>query len=135
MSLRLRSLGTVLVSAAALVVPAGSAEAQIPFQDLVVTLGGSIETYSGNFSAVTVPVVDSSDHAVSAVGEVGARGSLFLLRRRSRSLLLRFDGGMRQAAAFGFEVRDYAPREWVGSTSLEFSEGLGSWGSLTASPA
>lgn len=107
-------------------------EGQVRWNDLVITLGGSGERYSGNFSAVTVPIVDSTDHATAAVGELGVRGSLYLLEEENgtRSLELSFDAGMRQAAAVGFELRDYAPREWVGEAALELVEGLGSWGSL-----
>jgi hypothetical protein len=110
--------------------PTKSAEAQVRFRDFVVTLGASAESYSGNFSAVTVPVVDSTEDASAAVGEVAVSGTLTLLRSQERSLEVSFDGGMRQAAAFGFEVRDYAPREFVGSVSPRFTAALGSWGSL-----
>ncbi len=109
----------------------GSAEAQVRLRDFVVTLGGSAESYSGNFSAVTLPVVDSTEHASAAVGEVAIRGTITLLRTQERSLQISFDGGMRQAAAFGFEVRDYAPREFVGSLSPQFTAALSSWGSLS----
>ena len=106
--------------------------AQVRWDELVVTMGGSVERYSGNFSSVTHPIVDSTDHATAAVGELGVRGSVYLLEEPggSRSLELSFDAGMRQAAATGFEFRDYAPREWVGQASLELVEGLGGWGSL-----
>jgi len=109
--------------------PAG---AQVEVRDLVLTLGGSIETYSGNFSAVTVPIVDSTDHATAVVGEFGARGVVMLFRAPRSSVELSFDGGMRQAAAVGFEVRDYAPREWVGSAAVQASQTLGGWGSVFA---
>lgn len=105
---------------------------QVRWRDLVLTVGGSAESYSGNFSAVTVPIVDSTDNAVAAVGEVGARGVLSLIRAPKRSLEFSFDGGMRQSAAVGFKFRDYAPREWVGSASAMFTEGLGTWGSVVA---
>jgi len=105
-------------------------EAQARFRDLVITLGGSAESYSGNFSAVTNPVVDSTENASAAVGELAVSGTLTLMGTRERSLEVSFDGGIRQAAAFGFEERDYAPREWVGSASTRFTQGLGRWGSL-----
>lgn len=106
------------------------AHAQVKVRDLVVTLGGSLEDYAGNLSAVTVGVVDSADHVVAVVGEVGLRGVVSLVGSRMRSLDVSFDGGMRQAAALGFHLRDYAPREWVGRTSVHFSQSLGEWGSL-----
>ena len=104
--------------------------AQVRLQDLVFTLGGSVEDYSGNLSAVTVPLVDSTDHASSAMGEMAVRGQLFLLESAGRSLQLDFDGGFRQAAAMGFKVRDYAPREWVGTTEVRYLQTLGTWASL-----
>ena len=103
--------------------------AQVTWRDLVVTVGGSVEGYAGNFSAVTLPIVDSTDHVTATVGELGVRGTLDLLERRGR-LELSFDGGMRQTAAFGFKFRDYAPREWVGSAALQYQEQLRSWGVL-----
>jgi hypothetical protein len=109
-----------------------SAGAQVRWRDLVVTMGGSVEGYSGNFSAVTAPDVDSADHVVSVVGEMGVRGSLLLAESRTRSFDLSFDGGMRQAAALGFVLRDYAPREWVGSASGRVTQSVGSWGTLLA---
>lgn len=104
--------------------------AQVRLQDLVFTLGGSVEDYSGNLSAVTVPLVDSTEHASSAVGEMAVRGQLLLLESAGRSLQLDFDGGFRQAAAMGFQFRDYAPREWVGTTEVRYRQTLGTWASL-----
>jgi hypothetical protein len=127
-----RALRAAVVFAALGVWTATPVRAQVQWRDLVLTLGGSVERYSGNFSAVTVPIVDSTDHATAAVGEVGIRGTLALIERDRRRLVLSLDGGMRQAAATGFEVRDYAPREWVGSGSLQFSQALGGFGQLTA---
>jgi hypothetical protein len=127
------SYARALVFTSAMLAVSGSAapaESQVRFRDLVVTLGGSAESYSGNFSAVTLPIVDSTEDATAAVGEVAVSGSLILLGSRTRSFDVSFDGGMRQAAAFGFEELDYAPREWVGSVSPRFIQGLGSWGSL-----
>ena len=46
-------------------------------------------------------------------------------------LFLTFDGGLRQFAAGGFEIRDYAPREWVGRGALSYSRLLGSWAVLS----
>ncbi len=128
--MRGRVLAAVCVLFAAHVVPA---EAQVRWRDLVVTMGGSMERYTGNFSAVTVPVVDSTDHATASVAEVGVRGSLLLLEQPAYTLTLDLDGGVRQAAATGFRLRDYAPREWVGTGALRVRRALGSAASLTAS--
>lgn len=108
------------------------AQAQARLRDLVFTLGGSAERYAGNFTAVTVTVVDSTNHASAVVGEMGVRGAATLYAADGRSLDLSFDGGLRQTAAMGFRFRDYAPREWVGNTELTFSQNLGSWGSIEA---
>lgn len=124
------SLRTMFLAVGLLAWASEGAYAQVQWRDFVVTMGGSVEGYSGNFSAVTQPIVDSTDHATAAVGELGVRGVLSLLRSRSRSFEVSFDGGMRQAAAAGFRRRDYAPREWVGSATGRFTQGLGSWGSV-----
>lgn len=103
------------------------------WQDLVVTMGGSGETYRGNLSSVSVPIVDSSDQVSAAVGEVGLRGALVLLADgdgRPRAALT-FDGGLRQFAATGFQLRDYAPREWVGRATATWDERLGELGRAT----
>ncbi len=100
------------------------------WEDVVVTMGGSAEEYRGNLSSVSVPVVDSTDRAAAAVGELGLRGSLVLLSYadgRDRAALS-FDGGLRQFAATGFELRDYAPREWVGRLGATWNEGIGDLG-------
>jgi hypothetical protein len=114
-----------------LVLAPSPAEGQARWRDLVVTVGGSVEGYTGNFSAVTIPVVDSTDDASAAVGEVAVRGLVALLEQERRGLELSFDAGMRQAAATGFTLRDYAPREWVGSGTLRYEEALSDWGRLT----
>ena len=38
----------------------------------------------------------------------------------NRNLTVRLDAGLRQFAAMGFRVRDYAPREWVGSLDADY---------------
>ena len=121
-----------VLAAALLVAPwcARPAQAQIRWQDLVVTMGGSVEGYSGNFAGVATTLVDSADHVTAVVGEVGVRGSLWLYQTRQRALDVSFDVGLRQTAAMGFQRRDYSPREWVGSTAARYTQSLGTWGSL-----
>ncbi len=106
------------------------AVAQVRWQDLVVTMGGSVEGYSGNFSNVTTTLVDSADHVRALVGEVGGRAMVSLFQTRRRSLDLSFDAGLRQTAAIGFRSRDYAPREWVGSAAARYMQAVGTWGSV-----
>ena len=118
-----------VVAVAALGAPGVRAQ-DVRLQDLVFSLGASVERYSGNLSAVTVPVIDSTDRATAAVGELAVSGIVSLLERDSRSVVLSFDGGMRQSAAMGFVLRDYAPREWVGSSVLRLNQRLGTWASF-----
>jgi hypothetical protein len=107
-------------------------EAQLRVRDLVVTGGVAAEGYSGNLAAVTIAVVDSTDSAAAAVGEFSSRLDLEHISADARSRLrMAFDLGLRQFAATGFKVRDYAPREWVGSGEAVFSRAMSSWGSIT----
>jgi hypothetical protein len=115
--------------AAALLLPTAAA-GQVTWQDLVFTGGLSAEGYRGNLAAVTIPAVDSTDAASAVVGEMGVRGSLSLFNRQERRASLRFDAGLRQFVAGGFQVRDYAPRELVGRVDLSYREEMGSFGEL-----
>ena len=118
----------LLAVALGLAQPAGAGAQEIVWDDLIVTGGFAVEVYDGNFSAVTVPVVDSTDHAQAAVGEFGGRGRF---RVPDANLTVAFDLGVRQFAASGFELRDYAPREWVGRADAGWSTYLDRVGSLT----
>lgn len=109
---------------------AGALSAQVVWRDLVFTGGMSGEAYRGNLPAVTVTAVDSTERASAAVGELGLRGSLILLNHEERTLTVRFDSGLRQLAAGGFKVRDYAPQELVGRVDVSFRESVGSLGEL-----
>ena len=100
-------------------------------RDLVITGGVAGEGYSGNLSAVTIPVVDSINDAAAVVGQFSTRLEMDLLPGHERSLLdVTVDVGLRQFAATGFKIRDYAPREWVGSIDANYSRALQDWGSL-----
>lgn len=110
--------------------PPQAASAQVRVRDLVVSLGGSVERFTGNLAAVSVVRVDSADRVISAVAETAVRADISLLNGGDRSLDLTLDGGVRQAAALGFVARDYAPREWAGASTLFFRESLGSWATL-----
>jgi hypothetical protein len=96
-----------------------------------VTGGVSWESYDGNFSAVTVPVVDSSNHAVAAVGEFSLRARMRLLDQSTRSFDVNIEGGLRQFAAMGFLLRDYAPREWVSGVGGNFAQNVGGLGRVS----
>lgn len=112
---------------ALVVAPSGRASGQIVWDDLVFTGGFAAERYEGNFSAVTVPVIDSTDHASAAVGEFGGSGAF---RVPAARLTVAFDVGLRQFAAAGFELRDYAPREWVGRVDMGWQHGLSGLGTV-----
>lgn len=126
-----RAVLCLLLGVGAATVVSSPAAGQLQVRDLVVTGGVSMEGYHGNLSAVTVPLVDSTDQAAAAVGQFGARGEVLLLSDEERVLQADFDTGFRQSAADGFEVRDYSPREWVGSLQLDYRqriEGVGTLG-------
>lgn len=112
----------VAVVAAAFLGAASPATAagQVTWENLVVTAGVSAEGYEGNFLDVSAPFVDSTDRAAAAVGQLGGSGRLLLLDGRRRGLSMDFDLGLKQFEADGFELRDYAPRELVGSVDLRY---------------
>ncbi len=91
-------------------------------RDLVVTAGLTGEAWWGDFSAITVPQFDSTESAVAAVGEWNARGVFRLHSGQSRRLEATLDGGLRQSAAGGFQLRNYAPREQSGSASMIYND-------------
>jgi hypothetical protein len=106
------------------------ARAQLRWLDLVVTAGVSAEGYEGNLASATVPVVDSTDRARAAIGEVGFLGEVIVLERASSLVALDFDFGIRQFAASGFQVRDYAPREFAGYGGLFYHQRVSSLGAF-----
>lgn len=105
--------------------------AQIRLIDFVITEGASLEGYLGNFSALTVPQIDSTERAVAGVGELTVRGILRLMGRANQSLDVSFDGGIRQFATGGFLLRNYAPREHSGGVATTYQRRIVG-GSLTA---
>lgn len=108
----------------------GGLSAQSRVNDFVITAGLTGEAWWGDFSAITVPQFDSTRNAMAAVGEWSARGIFNLLNGSGRLLQATLDGGIRQSAAAGFQLRNYAPREQSGSLSTKYSEELGA-GTLT----
>ena len=124
----------ILTAGTGVVCAPARGQAQVVWRDLVLSGGVSAEDYQGNLSAVTVSAVDSTEDASAAVGEFGVRGDVLLFESREsgRSLAATFDGGLRQFAAAGFELRDYAPREWVGSLALDLRQEVSDWGTLQA---
>ncbi len=108
------------------------ASAQLVVEDFVFTGAAAVEGYQGNLPTASVTAVDSTEYAAAAVGEFGARGNVAIHSGASHEVMLRMDGGVRQFAAAGFELRDYAPREWVGSAELEYERRISDWGFVTA---
>ena len=113
-----------------MLVTVARADGQV-IRDLVVTAGAAGEHYSGNLSAVTIAVVDSTQSAAAAVGQFSTRLDLDLMPgSETRFFDVTVDVGLRQFAATGFKIRDYAPREWVGRIDASYSQALQGWGSL-----
>ncbi len=125
------ALATGLWAAVLAAAPSGVA-AQGRVRDLEINGGLSAEAYRGNLASASISVADSTDHASAAIGELGARGTVALLEGERRWVFLGFDAGLRQFAAGGFSARDYAPREWVGQTSLAYTQLLGPWATMTS---
>ena len=99
--------------------------AQSRVRDFVITAGLTGEAWWGDFSAITVPQFDSTERAQAGVGEWSARGVFSLLRRSTHRLEAALDGGIRQSAATGFRLRNYAPRENSGRLTLTYEHLLG----------
>lgn len=126
--------GRRAVAALALLVPLSFPAAlsgQSWIQDFVITAGLTGEAWWGDFSAITVPQFDSTENAIAGVGEWSARGVFRLFNGSERRLEAILDGGIRQSAAGGFQLRNYAPREQSGSVSMEYTDAFGG-GSFTS---
>lgn len=106
--------------------------AQVTIRDFVLSGGFSVESYQGRLPAVTVPIVDSTDRADAAVGQFGGSGTVVFHSTNTSRLTLAMDAGLRQFAAYGFQVRDYAPRELVGSANLRYRRDVGGLGAFLA---
>lgn len=122
-----RRLGARLVAACLVLVglPGGAGAQEVSLRDLVLTGGLSSEGYQGNLPSVGVAVRDSTEFASAFIGEFGVRGELAGSTGGRDRIALRFDAGLRQFSARGFELRDYAPRERAGEIGLELAHPLG----------
>ncbi|MBI4522043.1 MAG: hypothetical protein HY701_14495 [Gemmatimonadetes bacterium] len=125
-----RSLARAGAVAALLCSSAQHAEAQAVVRDLVLTGGFSVESYQGRLPAVTVPIVDSTDRAGAAIGQVGGSGSIVIHATPESELTFFADAGLRQFAAQGFQLADYAPRELVGTSQLGYARQLSGIGAV-----
>lgn len=111
----------------------GTVAAQISLDNLSLTMGVTTQLYGGDFSAITVPQIDSTERALAGAGDMGARGTLTLLAQDNRLLRVSFDGGMRQFVTNGFQLRNYAPRELSGSLRGNYTQRFGR-GTLVVAP-
>ena len=107
-------------------------EGQFGLDELVITGAVSAEGYRGNLPAVGVPLRDSTDFAAAAIGEVTVLADASYGQERGGVFRLVFDGGLRHFSARGFELRDYSPREWVGTLDGTYSRNLASWLGIVA---
>lgn len=99
-------------------------EGQVVWRDFVITGGVSSEGYQGNLPSVGVAIRDSTEFASAVIGEFGVRGDAMMRLGEGGRATLAFDGGLRQFSARGFELRDFAPREWVGTVDLGYVHDL-----------
>ena len=117
----------------ALGVSGGTAAGQVRVENLSVSMGVATEMYGGNFSAVTVPQIDSTERALAGAGNMGARGTVIFMARPDRSFGATFDFGMRQFVTDGFQLRNYAPRELSGNVRGNYAQRIGG-GTLVVVP-
>lgn len=103
----------------------GDLRGQFRVNDFVITAGLVGEAWWGDFSAITVPQFDSTESATAAVGEWSVRGDFDLLNGSGRRLSATLNGGFRQSATGGFQLRNYAPREQSGRLGLVYTESIG----------
>ena len=127
--------GMVMLGVLALVLGTGTASGQVRLENVSITMGVGGEVYGsdGNFLAIAVPQVDSTDSALGASGDMGAAGTLILMAGNGRSLRTDFNFGMRQFWTNGFQARNYAPREHSGRVQANYLQRLGT-GALAIVP-
>jgi len=101
-------------------------------RDLVISAGVAGEAWRGDFAALTVPQVDSTQRAVAWVGEWSAKGIFTVFRREHSSLETTLDAGFRQFATTGFQLRNYAPREHSGVLTTRYDQKIADGASGTA---
>ena len=100
----------------------GKLEAQLGIGGYL-TGRAALEQYRGDFSAVTVPIVDSTESVIAVASEWE-----FELRRffahSTRRIDVTIDGTLRQFATAGFLQRNYAPRTQSFSLQTLYTERL-----------
>jgi hypothetical protein len=111
-------MATILLAPASL-------RAQFSVDEFVITPGISVEGYRGNLPSVGIPVQDSTESATALIAEVAVQSDASFRRENGDRLFLTFDGGLRQLSAHGFKLRNYQPREWVGTLDAGYSWTVG----------
>ena len=103
-------------------------------QDLVISGGMASQAWRGDFTALVIPQVDSTNQVVAWVGEWSANGIFNLARRERSSLDAIVDVGFRQFAPGGFELRRYSPREYCALLATRYRRDVadGRGGALVA---
>lgn len=104
---------------------AGSAGTKVSLEDVTVRAGLSAGGYWGNFSSVAVVWTDPTERAFAGTGSFELEG-VVRFRGSRRQLFINFDGGLQQYATGGFELRNYAPREYTADVGATYEQGL--WG-------
>ena len=102
---------------------------RVSFEDVTVRAGVSVGGYWGNLSSVTVVWTDPTERAFAGTGFFQLEGAVGF-RRTNRELRVAFDGAVRQYATGGFELRNYAPREYSGDVGATYRQAL--WGGHVA---
>ena len=98
---------------------------QVSVKDFVISAGVAGEAWRGDFAAITVPQIDSTESAFAGVGEWSVNGILTLLSGENHGLETTLDAGFRQFATGGFRLRNYAPREHTGLLTTTYTHKLG----------
>ncbi len=122
----------VVTAATMLVERPRRVQAQVRMERLTANMGVATEMYgSRDFSAITVPQIDSTESAFAGVGDMGLRGRL--IAETEHSLYCDLDGRMRQFVTSGFKLRNYAPRELSGRVECAYAQQIGG-GRLSVQP-
>ena len=108
---------------------AESAGTQVSLEDVTVRAGLSAGGYWGNLSSVAVVWTDPTERAFAGTGFFQLEG-VVRFRGVNREVRIDFDGGLRQYATGGFELRNYAPREYHGDVAATYRQRL--WGGLVS---
>ena len=108
---------------------AETAGTRVTLEDVTVRAGLSAGGYWGNLSSVAVVWTDPTERAFAGTGSFELGGEV-RFRGARREVRIDFDGGLWQYATGGFELRNYAPREYNGIVAATYEQRL--WGGLVS---